>query len=115
MVGIKRIVLAAVGAASLAAVAGGASAETQWQAHHPRRVEVNHRLADQSARIAAGRRDGQLSYRQARTLRSDDRSIRREERIDARFDHGHVTRGERRTLNHQENVVSRRIHSERHF
>jgi hypothetical protein len=115
MVGIKRIVLVALGAASLAAIAGGASAETRWQDHHPRRVEVNHRLGNENARINAGRRDGQLSYRQARALRYDDRSIRREERIDARFDHGHITRGEQRILNHQEHAVSRRIYDDRHF
>jgi hypothetical protein len=115
MIGIKRIVLVALGAASLAAIAGGASAETRWQHHHPQRVEVNHRLAFENHRINAGLRDGQLNWREARNLRFDDRSIRREERIDARFDHGHITRGERRTLNHQENAVSRHVHTDRRF
>jgi hypothetical protein len=35
--------------------------------------------------------------------------IRKAERIDARFDRGHVTPREDRALNHQENKVSREI------
>ena len=32
-------------------IAGGAMAETPWQQNHPGRTEVNHRLANQNARI----------------------------------------------------------------
>ena len=113
MLALKKIMLVGLAAASFGAVATAASAETPWQRHHPRRVEVNHRLANQNARIAAGRREGELTARQAHMLRAEDRSIRREERIDARFDHGHITKAEQRTLNHQENEVSRQIHQER--
>ena len=36
---------------SLASLAGTVSAETTWQKNHPRRTQVNHRLAKQSKRV----------------------------------------------------------------
>jgi hypothetical protein len=109
----KKIVIAALGVIASGALTMSASAATPWQANHPGRVEVNHRLANQNARIAMGRADGQLSRGQARRLHSEDHTIRREERFDARLDHGHITRAEKRGLNQQENAVSRQIHNER--
>jgi hypothetical protein len=35
----------------LAGAVGTASAETTWQKNHPRRSQVNHRLANQNRRI----------------------------------------------------------------
>ena len=106
----KTIMLAAMGVAIAgSAVATTANAETYFQATHPRRAEVNHRLAVQDHRINRERRDGVISARRAHYLHRQDHMIRREERIDARFDRSHVTRGEDRALNHQENQVSREI------
>ncbi len=106
----KTLMLAAVGfAIAGSAVATGSSAETYFQATHPRRAEVNHRLAVQDNRINVERRDGMISARRAHALHRQDHMIRREERIDARFDRSHITRGEDRTLNHQENEVSHEI------
>ena len=86
-----------------------ASAETSWQAHHPRRVQVNHRLAHQNVRIAVQRRRGDLSHAQARELRSEDRGIRGQERFDASRHDSHLTPAEQRQLNHEENGVSQQI------
>jgi len=36
----------------LAGTVGTASAETSWQKSHPRRTQVNHRLANQNRRIS---------------------------------------------------------------
>ncbi len=106
----KTLMLAAMGVAIAgSAVATGANAETYFQATYPRRAEINHRLAVQNHRIRVERREGLISPRRAAYLHRQDHMIRREERIDARFDRGHVTRGEDRTLNHQENQVSREI------
>lgn len=105
----KTIMLAAVGVAIAGSAAATANAETYFQATHPRRAEVNERLAVQNFRINQERRDGEISARRAHFLHRQDHMIRREERIDARFDRSHVTRGEDRTLNHQENEVSREI------
>lgn len=111
MTNFKTLAIVAAAAVGLCATAASA---TPWQAHHPRRAEVNARLANQNARIDAGRRDGQLTRREARQLHREDRSIRREERFDARLDHGHITRAEKTALNQQENAVSKKIYAERH-
>ena len=104
-----RLVLAALGVATFAASASGASAETRWQSHHPRRVEVNHRLANQNHRITHEVRDGQISRRQAHDLRAEDRGIRGQERFDASHHGGHLTRAEQHRLNREENGISRQI------
>jgi hypothetical protein len=87
----------------------GAMAATPWQQNHPGRTEVNHRLANQNARIHREVREGELSSRQARTLHRDDRQIRTEERFMASQNGSHLTRQEWSTLNNQENAVSRQI------
>ena len=96
----------ALGAAMMALLAGtAANAATPWQKAHPRRTEVNMRLAHQERRITAERRDGEIT----RDLRAEDRGIRGEERLEASRDHGHITKTEKRSLNRQENTVSRQI------
>ena len=90
--------------------AGAASAHTVWQQHHPRRTEVNERLAIQDYRIDRERHLGLISHAQARDLHAEDRGIRAHERFDASRDHSHITRAEQIRLNHQENAVSRQIH-----
>ena len=106
----KTSILAGIFAVAAAlSIAGAASADTSWQAHHPRREEVNMRLNNQERRITAERREGEMSQPKARALRTDDRQIRREERVDAARDHSHITKTEQRSLNRQENQVSRQI------
>jgi hypothetical protein len=106
----KSIMLAAIGVAMAAtATAGAASAETRFQAHHPRRVEVNHRLAVENARIHEARREGRITPHKAAILHARVHAIRKEERIDARLDKSHITRGEQRALNRQENGVNRAL------
>jgi hypothetical protein len=100
--------LAATAALSVVSI-GTASAETQWDAHHPRRAEVNHRLQNQDHRINTAVRDGKMSPAEAAKLHRDDHQIRQEERDMAHQDNGHITRQEDRTLNQQENQVSRQI------
>ena len=99
----------ALGLAVVLAGATGASADTRWQAHHPRREEVNHRLARQNHRIMVERREGELTGRQARALHAEDRGIRTQEQVFASRDHGHITGAEQSRLNREENAVSRQI------
>jgi hypothetical protein len=107
---LKKIALLATTAAVLAlGSAASASAETNWQDHHPRRVEVNHRLENQDRRIDREYREGKISFRQARFEHAEDRRIARQERFDARFDRSHITRGEDQRLNHEENRVNQQI------
>ena len=99
---------AAVAAFSLS-FTGIAAAQTHWEATHPRRDEVNDRLANQNRRIHDEVREGGISHAQAAALHKDDRQIRREERMMASQNNGHITKQEQRTLNQQENRVSKQI------
>jgi hypothetical protein len=100
--------LAAVAALALS-FAGTASAQTNWDATHPRRVEVNHRLAIQDRRIHQEVREGEMSHAEAARLHRDDHQIRQEERDMASQNGSHITRREDYALNQQENHVSRQI------
>ena len=108
-----RKLLALIGIVGVFAAAGSATAEetkdTQWEKNHPRREQVNHRLANQNARIKDEVREGDMSAAKAAKLRKADREIRQEERDMARQNGGHITKQEQKTLNQQENAVSRKI------
>ena len=95
---------------SLGGYAATASAdETQWQKDHPRRTEVNGRLANQNARIHNEVKSGQINKAQAKQLHSEDHAIRQEERTMASTNGGHITKAEQKSLNQQENQVSQQI------
>ncbi len=91
-----------------------AFAKGNWKASHPRRAEVNERLANQNARIRDGREDGTLSKRQAHELHREDREMRTQEREMAAQNGGHITKTEQRALNQEENRTSRKIYDEKH-
>jgi hypothetical protein len=84
-------------------------AETQWQKDHPRRTEVNGRLANQNARIHNEVKSGEISKTQAAQLHQNDRQIRGEERAMASQNGGHITKTEQKALNQQENANSKLI------
>ena len=86
-----------------------ATANGRWAQNHPRRAEVNWRLANQNRGIFQERREVEISRGQAAQLRSQDRQIRQEERLMATQNGGHITRLEQRSLNQQENQISREI------
>ena len=94
---------------SLAAVAGTASAETTWQKNHPRRTQVNHRLANQDSRIHQDVKDGTLTKAQAAGLHHEDHQVRQEDRDMASQNGGHITKSEQKVLNKQENNISGQI------
>ena len=100
--------IAAAAALALSFV-GTASAQTNWDATHPRRAEVNHRLANQDRRIHQEVREGEMSRAEAARLHRDDHQIRQEERDMASQNGSHITRREDYALNQQENHVSRQI------
>jgi len=109
MIAMKSVRLATVVFAGTLVMAGSAFAETSWERNHPRRDQVNVRLANQSRRINQEYREGEITRGQARALHREDRQVRREERIMASFDGGHITRADQRALNQQENAISRQI------
>ncbi|PQV50118.1 hypothetical protein [Paraburkholderia sp. BL21I4N1] len=97
-------------AAAAGTIATASTAQAgEWAANHPRRVEVNSRLANQNNRIHREVKDGQMSKGEAQTLHHDDRQIRQEERDMASQDNSHITRTDQHALNQQENQVSRQI------
>jgi len=106
---LRSILIAAAGLVIAGGAAEAASAATTWQMHHPRRVEVNHRLAHLNRSIRQERREGQLSAARADRLHAKVHMIRVQERRDARHNGGHITRREQARLNHEETGVRRHI------
>ena len=105
----KILLTTATAIASLACFTATANAVTAWQKAHPRRTEVNHRLANQNRRIHEERKEGEMSKGRAAKLHREDHQIRKEERLMAAQNNGHITKQEQRTLNQQENAVSKQI------
>jgi hypothetical protein len=107
---IRTAVTAAVATVALTGIASNALAdETQWQKQHPRRTEVNARLANQNKRINTELKEGEITKGQAQKLHREDHAIRSEERTMASTNGGHITKAEQRALNQQENQVSKQI------
>ena len=73
-----------------------AFAETQWERNHPRRDQVNDRLSNQNRRINKELKEGEITKQQANQLHREDRAIRQDERTMAKFNNGHITKGEQR-------------------
>ncbi len=90
-------------------MASSVLAETRWEKSHPRRDQVNDRLAHQNARIHQEVKEGDLTHAQAAKLHRQDHQIRREEQLMASQNGGHITAQEQKSLNQQENALSKRI------
>jgi hypothetical protein len=106
----RTLLLAVATIGVLLTAASSASAEeTQWQKDHPRRTQVNKRLGNQNKRIKNEVKEGEISKGQAATLHKEDHQIRQEERDMAAQNGGHITKQEQKTLNQQENGVSKQI------
>jgi len=109
---ISKTVIVAAAIALFAGVAGSSYAadnDTAWQKDHPRREQVNQRLANQNKRIHDKVKSGEMTKTQATALHQEDRAIRQEERTIASHDGGHITKAEQKALNQQENAVSKQI------
>ncbi|QHI97662.1 hypothetical protein GT347_06460 [Xylophilus rhododendri] len=105
----RQILKSALLLCAAATLATGAMAETPFQQTHPRRAEVNARLAHQNQRIHNEVAKGEISRPQAAALHAEDRQVRTEERAMASQNGGHITRAEKQALNQQENGISRQI------
>ena len=101
------VTLATVALTGLANIA--LADDTQWQKEHPRREQVNNRLANQNQRIKQERKEGEITKGQAQKLHAEDHAIRQEERTMASTNHGYITKAEQKSLNQQENQVSKQI------
>ena len=76
---------------------------------HPRVNEVNGRLNNEQRRINNGVATGRLSFGQANRLERGEQHIQRQEFRDRAAHNGHLTFGEMRRLNHEENREAHRI------
>jgi len=106
--------LSALLTVAVMSIATPSFADGNWDANHPRRAEVNDRLANQNRRVDNGVANGKLTPGQANQIHREDHAIRNEERADAAAHGGHITKPEQRQINRQENHVSRQIHAEKH-
>ena len=106
---VRTVLTVAAVTLSLSGLATNAMADTQWQKDHPRREQVNNRLANQNKRIKTERKEGELTKGQAQQLHKEDHAIRQEERAMASTNGGHITKTEQKALNQQENQVSKQI------
>jgi len=105
----QNLILAAMALVLAGAAVTSASAETRFDQTHPRRAEVNARLATEIRRIDAGRRDGEISTVKAVRLHQKAHMIRVQERRMAARHGGHITGGEKLKLNREENRLGRHI------
>jgi hypothetical protein len=95
---------------TLLALSGAAKGQDgKWAKNHPRREQVNSRLNNQNHRIHQEVKEDEMSKTQAAKLHKEDHEIRQEERDMAAQNHGHITKQEQKTLNQQENQVSKQI------
>jgi hypothetical protein len=106
---VRTALTVAAATVALAGLASNAMADTQWQKNHPRREQVNNRLANQNKRINTERKEGEITKAQAHKLHAEDRAVRQEERTMASTNKGHITKAEQKALNQQENQVSKQI------
>jgi hypothetical protein len=105
----RKAALVAVVTLFASTIASSVMAETQWEKNHPRRDQVNDRLANQDKRIHQEVKEGEMSKAKAARLHKEDRQVRKEERVMASQNGGHITKQEQKTLNRQENAISKQI------
>ena len=106
------LVMSLMGAAASSAMAAP-TADSTWQKNHPRREQVNNRLANQNKRIKTEVKEGDLTKSQAAALHKEDHRIRQEERLMASQNGSHITTQEhaeparelRQQANRQVNVA----------
>ena len=104
----RKLVMAFTAFTMLAGTITDASAAT-WAQNHPRRNQVIDRLQTQNLRIHQERKEGDLTAAQAKHLRSEDRTIFKQEQFDAKLGGSHITKAEQKALNQEENAVSKKI------
>jgi hypothetical protein len=104
-------------------IAGSASAQTSTTSGagpgvvdpgHPRVNEVNQREENQQQRIGNGVKDGQLNSKQTANLENRETNVQNREKRDMAKNNGHLTKGEQRGINRQQNRISKSIAKDKH-
>jgi len=81
---------------------------------HPRVNEVNQREENQQQRIANGVQSGKLTPQQTSNLEKRESSVQNREQKDMAKNNGHLTKGEQRRINRQQNRISKSIYKDKH-
>ena len=81
---------------------------------HPRVNEVNGREQNQQDRIANGVKNGTMSPGQAAHVERQEQHIDNQEKADMAAHNGHLTKGEQRQLNKEQNKTSKEIYRDKH-
>ena len=100
--GFQAIGIVALGSAALF-VASSASAG-----------EINERKENLQDRIAQGVKSGQLTAGETARLETKESALNQEERDMRKLDNGKLTAQDRRTINRQQNRLSRNIYRDKH-
>jgi hypothetical protein len=87
---------------------------SRFARQHPRRNEVNKRVADQRFRINQGVQSGKLTPTQAKQLEANDKAIKQQEHTDVKANGGYLTAAEKKQLNQEENANSTLIRDDKH-
>jgi hypothetical protein len=104
-------------------IAGSASAQTSTTSGagpgvvdpgHPRVNEVNKREENQQQRIGNGIKSGKLNSQQAANLEKRETNVQNREKADMAKNNGHLTKGEQKGINRQQNRISRSIAKDKH-
>ena len=82
--------------------------------NHPRRDQVNSRRNRQHSRIANGVKSGKINASQRRQLAKEGAHIRHQEHADVKANGGHLTKGEQKQINREQNQRSRQIYRDKH-
>lgn len=81
---------------------------------HPRVNQVNGREQNQQDRIANGEKNGTLTPGQASHLENREQHIENQEKADMAAHNGHLTKGEQKQLNKEQNKTSKQIYKDKH-
>ena len=87
---------------------------SKFAKQHPRRNHTNKRENKQNARINKGEKNGSLTKAQGNQLKANDHAIKQQEHADVKANGGHLTKGEEKQINQEQNANSTLIHDEKH-
>jgi hypothetical protein len=104
-----KTLLLALGLCTALGAASAASAQTPAPTAHPRRAEVNMRLAKLEQKVVVARREGRMGPKKAQLIRAEMRTVRAKERLNASRHGGRITKVEQRKLNRTETGIARQI------
>ena len=83
--------------------------------HDDKKPETIHqRKVNQQRRIHQGVKSGELTRGETRHIEKKEHALNQEERDMRKMDHGKLTKQDRKTLNQQQNQLSKQIYKDKH-